>query len=64
MKNKILLSTANQKILFYKLVKQININDYLKCKNKQDKIKFIVTSVNSQELLIELLESQKIIKME
>ena len=54
-----LSSTANQKILFYKLVEQINIKDYLKCKNMQDKIKFIVTSVDSQELLIELLESQK-----
>ena len=54
-----LSSTANQKILFYKLIEQINIKDYLRCKNTQDKIKFIVASVNSQELLIELLESQK-----
>lgn len=55
----LLSSNARQKILLYKIFEHININDYLKCKNKQDKIKFIVTSVNSKELLMELLESQK-----
>lgn len=54
-----LSSNARQKILLYKIFEHININDYLKCKNKQDKIKFIVTSINSKELLMELLESQK-----